>query len=74
MNKNEEENEALAVRVRYEMKQAYFSAAYDLVSKYYKLLKDLGKINRLAMLWRTLALLRINVSLLAKLYRRYRFI
>jgi glycosyltransferase involved in cell wall biosynthesis len=44
MNNNEKEDKALAVRLRYEMKQAFVLEAFDLVQQYYFFLKRMKKI------------------------------
>ena len=58
LNRNEEENDALATRIQYEMTQAFFKKQKGLVEKYFSLLKNMKKISFRAYVLRMLILMK----------------
>ncbi len=70
LNRNKEENEALAICIRYHLRQSFFIEDYALVNKYALLLKKTSNTDSLSQLFVFLAKLRIPVFTVYRLYKR----
>lgn len=66
LNTTREEHKALSKRIKYELRQAYFTRNYDVALGYSKLLKKIGDFTTPDMLIATLAKRKVNLSGLYK--------
>ncbi len=71
-NKNNAENEALAFRVRYLLRQSFFTENFDLVEQYAQLLQKLGNPGAIASIIQRLARFRWRLGSLARWYFIFR--
>lgn len=72
LNENKEEMSAVSKRICFEMRHAYYMQNFKLVKKYYNLLKGIGSINFLTTGFYYLALIRLPIFWLYKLYDNFR--
>jgi glycosyltransferase involved in cell wall biosynthesis len=70
MNQKESEQTALAIRVRFELRQAFFTENYDIVFSYFNLLKSIQKTDTISYFFRQLAFLRLPIYPLYALYKK----
>jgi glycosyltransferase involved in cell wall biosynthesis len=68
LNRTQSEDEALAINVRYHMRQSFYTENFGLVVEFYKLLKQTGKIDFITQVILFLSTYRFPVSRLYKLY------
>lgn len=73
LNKSEEENQALAKRISYEMMHAFRMEYFEQVKKYYSLLQDMNAVTSLSRLIKTLSNFRVKVYWLYRYYIKIRY-
>jgi len=73
LNRNEIENKALAKRVRYEMRQAFFTENFDLSRDFARLLKKINYLDWFHRIIELLSKINIRVSRLHSWYYRLKY-
>lgn len=69
LNKDQSENTALAIRIRYHMRQAFFTENFSLVKDFYYLIKKTSSATMLDRFWLALASAKIPSYWLYRLFR-----
>ena len=72
LNKNEKENEALAARIKYEMRSSFYLGSFRYVKKYFSLLKELKDDDFTSTLIFYLSRFRIHVYPFYRLYLKFK--
>jgi len=69
LNKNRKENKALAKRIRYELRHAFYMEKFYLVKKYYDLLKEMNEKDHKSSVIAFLSKMKLPVFSLYKIYK-----
>lgn len=73
LNRDEKDKQALAERVKYELRHAVLTSNYVEGALFFNLLRDLGKVGPLDKLWLGLSKLKLPLSVLRRAYHFLRY-